>query len=86
MQDSSINKISISTFKANRGFFIYKINQTFKIHQDGYENKTYENLDFKQALKMVEKILKKEFPRSHEIRYEATFEDNFSEDKFIRVK
>lgn len=62
-------KISIRTYKNDRGFTIYFTNSEYVIKEDGFFNKEYKLKDWQSSKKILKKIFKTEFPRSNNIRY-----------------
>jgi hypothetical protein len=76
--------LDIRTYKRNRYVLLIKISpESFKIIEEGFYKKEYQ-AEFKNLRKILKKLLKLEFPRSHKIRIYNMGE--YREDKIKNIK
>lgn len=64
------NSITFYTFKRDRKISIYKKKELFFISEDGFKKNSFEELDKKHCLKLMEKLKDIEFPRSNMLHIE----------------
>lgn len=81
--------LEIVTYKRNRGIIILKEeNDFYKVKEFGYHEEIFADLDEARLKKLLQKIAKREFPRSQQIRlYEHLSLGNhlISENPEIRI-
>lgn len=63
-------EIKLLTFKKDRAVVIQKNFAKITIVEDGFARQTFSDLDEHVALKILKKLLTKEFPRSHTIYFQ----------------
>lgn len=66
-------KIDFFTFKKDRKISILRVSEkSYKIIEDGFKQREFENIDISQLEKIMEKLRKIEFPRSNTLFLEQT--------------
>lgn len=61
--------LHVRTWKGDRGFAIMRADKGYFIHEDGFKNTSLTCHDLTEVLKAVKHIGKREFPRSHRLKY-----------------
>lgn len=60
----------LMSFKKDRHIKLVKQENTVTIIEAGFTNATYSKLPLPEALKLLKKLIAKEFPRSHNLYYQ----------------
>lgn len=61
--------LKIVTYKRDRGFILYaREDDTFTLESFGFQTELYDKLDYNEAIKLGERVIKREFPRSNQAR------------------
>lgn len=61
--------LDMRTFKRDRSVAIIRTNnETFTVHERGFYEETWKDIDADKVKKLMKTLLKREFPRSNKIR------------------
>lgn len=65
------DKIRAQSFKKDRQIIVEKKEESYKVYQDGFEKRMYEDLDEQQLKKLLKALQRKEFPRSNKLWFKV---------------
>lgn len=61
--------LEVLTYKRNRGFIVMRLEDDhFRLREHGYHVETYEDMTLQEFEKMIDRVIKREFPRSQSAR------------------
>lgn len=67
LKHKDTSHLLLMSFKKDRHIKLVKQENTVTIIEAGFTNATYPNLPLQEALKLLKKLIVKEFPRSHNL-------------------
>lgn len=61
--------LSVRSWKGDRGFSVSRLADGYRLVEDGFQNKTADFSTEAALMKEIRRLVKREFPRSHKLRF-----------------
>lgn len=65
------DQVIVQCFKKDRQIRVEKQTDTFTVHQEGFEKRSYEGMGTDQVKKLLKTLQRKEFPRSNKLWFKV---------------